>query len=158
MDKNNSLGYAISKSLPTGGFKWLPPAKFDLDKYDDNSSRGSILEDDLECSKELHKLHNDYPLAQNKLEIKRKMLSNYQLKIMDDYNISIGNFKKTVPNSFDKEKYVLHYENVQLYLRLRLKIKRVDRVLKFDKKNLTKMEKHSTNYVTMLYMVKQWKT
>ena len=31
------------------------------------------------------------------------------------YNISNGNIKKLVPNFFDKEKYVLHYENFQLY-------------------------------------------
>ena len=53
--------------------------------------------------------------------------------------------KKTVPNFFGKEKYVLHYENLQLYLRLGLN-KRVDCVLKFDqKKKLKKMGKHSTN-------------
>ena len=28
-----------------------------------------------------------------------------------------------VPNFFDKEKYVLHYESLQLYLRLGLKLK-----------------------------------
>ena len=32
------------------------------------------------------------------------MLSEYQLKIDDLYNISIGNFKKLVPNFFDKER------------------------------------------------------
>ena len=45
------------------------------------------------------------------------MLSEYQLKIADLYNIPIGNIKKLVP----KEKYVLHYENLQLYLGLGLK-------------------------------------
>ena len=39
--------------------------------------------------------------------------------------------KKLVPNFFDKEKYVIHYENVQLYLRLGLKLKK-DRVLEFN--------------------------
>ena len=46
------------------------------------------------------------------------MLSEYQLKIADLYSISIDNVKKLVPEFFDKEKYVLHYENLQLYLRL----------------------------------------
>ena len=46
------------------------------------------------------------------------MLSEYQLKIADLYNISIGNVKKLVPNLFEREKYVLHYENLQLYLRV----------------------------------------
>ena len=36
------------------------------------------------------------------------MLSEYQLKISDLYNILSGNVKKSVPNFFDKEKYVLH--------------------------------------------------
>ena len=39
------------------------------------------------------------------------MLSKYQLKIADTYNTPIGNVKKLVLNIFDKEKYVLHYEN-----------------------------------------------
>ena len=38
--------------------------------------------------------------------------------------IPIGNFKKLVPNFFDKEKYVIHYENLQLYLRLGLKLQK----------------------------------
>ena len=58
-------------------------------------------------------LLNDYPLAPDKVEIKENMLSSYQLKIADLYNIPIGNVKKLVPKLFDKEKYVLHYENLQ---------------------------------------------
>ena len=52
------------------------------------------------------------------------MLSEYQLKIADLYNIPIGNVKKLMLNFFDKEKYVLHSENLQFYLRLGLKLKR----------------------------------
>ena len=42
------------------------------------------------------------------------MLSMYQLTIADIYNISIGNVKKLVSNLFDKEQYVIHYENLKL--------------------------------------------
>ena len=52
------------------------------------------------------------------IEIKRGVLPEYQIKIADSYSNSIGNVKKLVPNIFDKEKYVLHYENLQLCLRL----------------------------------------
>ena len=38
-----------------------------------------------------------------------------------------------MPNFFDKEKYVIHYENLQLYLKLGLKLKKIHRVLEFIK-------------------------
>ena len=56
-------------------------------KYTSNSSKGCILEVDLEYTKVLHKLHNDYPLAPDKIEIKRETPSEYQLKIVDLYKI-----------------------------------------------------------------------
>ena len=68
----------MSKFLPTGEFKWLDPAKCNSNKYDDDSSRGCILEADLKYHKELHGLHNDYPLHPDKFKIKRKMLYHYQ--------------------------------------------------------------------------------
>ena len=52
------------------------------------------------------------------------MMSNYQIKIAEFYSIPIRNVKKFVPNFFDKEKYVLHYERFQIYLRIGLKLKK----------------------------------
>ena len=60
------------------------------------------------------------------------MLSEYQLQIADLYNIPIGNAKKLVPNLFDKEKYVIHYENLKPYLRLGLKLNKIHRILEFN--------------------------
>ena len=122
-DANNLHGYAMFKFLPMSSFKWLDPKEFDLNKCTSNSSKGCALEVDLEYSIKLQELHNDYPLAPDKIEIKRKMLSDYQLNIADLYYILIGNVKRLVPNFFDKEKNVIHYENLQLYLRLGLKLK-----------------------------------
>ena len=93
---------------------------FDLNKYSSNSSKVCILEVDLEYPKELRGLHNDFSLVPDKIEIKEEMLLNYQLKINDFYIIPIGTAKKLVFHFFDKEKYVFHYENLQLYLRLEL--------------------------------------
>ena len=50
----------------------------------------------------------------------------------DSYNIPIGNVKKVTPNFFDKERYWLYHENLQLYSRLGLKLKKICRILEFN--------------------------
>ena len=94
--------------------------------------KGFVLEVDLEYLKKLHKLHNDYSLALEKIEIKREILSEYQLKVADLHNIPIGNVKKLVHNLFDKESYVIYYENLKLYLRLGIKLKKIHHGLEFN--------------------------
>ena len=59
-------------------------------------------------------------------------MSDYQIKIADDFDISFGYDRKLVPNFFDKEKYMLHHRNLQLCLRLGLKTKKVHRALEFN--------------------------
>ena len=54
-----------------------------MNKNTSNSSEGRALEVYLEYPKELHELHNDYPLSSDKIDIKREMLSGYQLKMAD---------------------------------------------------------------------------
>ena len=61
----------MSKILPTNGFKEIDPKEFESNKYSSSSSKGCVLEVDLEHSKELRELHIDYPLAQDKIEIKK---------------------------------------------------------------------------------------
>ena len=62
LDANKLHGYAISKFLPTIGFKWVDPKELDLNKYTSNSSKGCALEADLGYPKEIRELHNnDYP-------------------------------------------------------------------------------------------------
>ena len=58
----------MSKFLPTNRFKWIDPKEFDLNKYIRNSSERCVFEVDLEYPKELQELHNDYPLAPDKIE------------------------------------------------------------------------------------------
>ena len=94
-------GYTVSKFLLTSGFKWIDPKEFDLNKYTNNSSKGCVLEIDLEYPKELHELHSDYPLVPDEIEIKREMMSEYQLNIADLYNIRFNNIINLLPNFFD---------------------------------------------------------
>ena len=135
LDANNLYGWAMSQYLPTSGFRWMTEKQInnlDLAKYNENSKKGLILEVDLEYPQELHDLHNDYPLAAERVCVNREMLSGYCKKIATKYNISTGLVQKLIPTLKNKEKYVLHYRNLQLYTDLGLKVIKVHRVLEFD--------------------------
>ena len=78
LDANNFYGWAMSRYLPTGGFRWLTEKEINetnLAKYKEDSKKGSIVEVDLEYPKELHAMHNDYPLAPEQIKVTKKMLS-----------------------------------------------------------------------------------
>ena len=134
LDANNLYGWAMSQYLPTGRFRWMTQKqidKIDLAKYKEDSDKGIILEVDLKYPKELHDLHNDYPLAAEKIKVTNEMLSEYCKNISDKYNISIGLVHKLIPTLSNKKNYVLHYRNLQLYLSLGLKVDKIHRVLEF---------------------------
>ena len=107
LDANNLYGWAMSKPLPTHGFKWMKDNE--LEKWENYSC---ILEVDLEYPKSLHDLHNDYPLAPEQIEV--------------------NNVDKLIPNLGYKEKYIIHYENLKQYLSLGLKLVKIHRGIKFE--------------------------
>ena len=143
---------------------------FDLNSISKEGSIGYIFEVDLKYPDELHVLHNDYPLAPEKLPITYDMLSDYCKKIADDYEIKVGDVKKLIPNLGDKTNYVLHYRNLQLYLSLGMKLTKIHRMLKFkqsawvsiltlkiEKMLLINLKKTFLNWWLVVPMARQWK-
>ena len=128
-DADNLYGWAMSPPLPYSGFKWKEPK--DGTFYFENGE-GYMLEVDLEYPKHLHKSHNAYPLAPEKLTVKEEWLSEYQTELL--VNKSMINITKLVPNLMDKNKYVVHYKNLILYLCLGIQLKTIHRVLESDEK------------------------
>ena len=113
LDANNLYGWAMSKPLPVSDFKWM-----DKDELYNWETISCILEVDLEYPKDLHDLHNDYPLAPERL--------------------CINKVEKLIPNLNDKKKYVLHHEILKLYEKLGLKITKIHRGIKFNEKQWMK--------------------
>ena len=106
LDGNNLYGWATSQYLPYSEFKWLNKkeiSRFCLNSISENSFVGYILDVELEYSDELHNLHNDYPLAPEKLEINQNMLSKYCSDTANKYGIKIGGVNKLVPNLRNKK-------------------------------------------------------
>ena len=137
LDMNNLYGWAMSEYLPYEGFKWLKNVdEFDVMSISEKSPIGYFLEVDLEYPDKLHVLHNDYPLAPEKLAIPYDMLS--VKKIADEFEIKVGDVKKLIANLGNKTNYVLHYRNLQLYLHLGMTLTKMHRVLKFKQSDWMK--------------------
>ena len=129
---NNLYGWAMSRYLAYGEFKWLKSIdEFDVNSVNEKSEIGHFIGDYLEYPNELHELHNDYPLATENLAASSDMLSKYCREIADKDEIKVNDVKNLIPNSGNKTKYVLHYRNLQLYLSLRMKLTKIQRILKF---------------------------
>ena len=58
-------------------------------------------------------------------------MSEYQLRLMSDLGLEPLNTEKLVLTLEDKEKYDVHYKNLQLYLSQGLRLKKVHRVIEF---------------------------
>ena len=85
----------MSEYLPYEKIEWLENInEFNVITINEKSDIGYILEVDLEYPKELHELHNDYPLAPEKLAVSSDMLSTYCKNIADKHDIKIGDVKK----------------------------------------------------------------
>ena len=105
--------------LPYKGFKWLKNIdKLDIMSISEKRPKGYFLEVDLEYPEKLHELHNDFALAPEKFAVSNDMLSNYSKKITDESEIKVGDVKKLISNLGNKNNYVVHYRNLQLYLSL----------------------------------------
>jgi len=127
-DANNLYGYAMSQPLPTRNFKFLTDDEINhiniLNVPDDHPA-GYILEVDLEYPHDLQELHNDYHLAPEKVLITKEMLSPYSQSFTERHVLS----EKLVPNLNNKTKYVTHYVNLKLYIRLGMR--HIHRILEF---------------------------
>ena len=76
-------------------------------------------------------MHYDYPLATEKLEISHNMLWNYCSSTANEFDIKIRGANKLDHNLGHKNKYFLHYRNLQLMLSFGMKLVKVLRILKF---------------------------
>ena len=130
LDANNLYGWAMSKQLPTSAFKWMTD-----NELDDWKNLSCFLEIDLEYPEQLHDLHNDYPLAPERIKIE--------------------NLEKLMLNLNNKTNCVVHYENLKLYASLGLKITRIHKGIKFEESACSWLEEYINLNTKMRIEVKQ---
>ena len=125
----------MSQALPTGGFKLVEECNrlaASTGEHAADSSEGYILEVDLEYTEELHKAHNVYLLATEHLVVQKEWMSEYQHDLIDGAGVAPTKVEKLVPNLRNKERYVVHYRNLQPYLSLGMHLTKIHHALKFE--------------------------
>ena len=113
LDAGSLYGWAMSQPLPYKNFKWMNDKV--LKEWTKHSC---VLEVDLEYPDDLHDLHNEYPLAPDKLTVNRT--------------------EKLIPNLYDKKRYVLHHTNLKKYIEMGMKLTKIHRGVKFLEKEWMK--------------------
>ena len=133
-DANNLYGWAMSKPLPKRDFKWkrVMLSEEEILKKKENAKNGWILDVDFEYPKELHEEHNSFPLTPEKKQVKNEWMSEYQHSLIKDLDLKTPKCNKLLLTLQDKNNYVVHYRNLQFYLKQGMKLKRVHKVLEFE--------------------------
>ena len=128
----------MSQPFPAGDFKFLSRKEieeFDMSKKISSDDIVFILEVNLKYSVYLNESHNDYALAAEKVKITHDMLSAYFQSLINKHSST----EKLAPNLSDKIKYVLHDENLRLYLKLGMERVKINRILQFSQSALNNL-------------------
>ena len=140
LDANNLYGQAQSEPLPVGDFRFLTTDEIvqfehDLMSIAEDSPTGYIINCDLEYPSHLHDAHSDYPLAPEHLIISSEMLSPFARNLQGE---NWKPMQKLIPNLYNKTDYVVHYRNVQFYVKQGLVLKKIHKVLSFTQRRWLK--------------------
>ena len=97
-DANNLYGWAMSKKLPIGGFRWDNTNSYTeemIKNYDENNKYGALLEVDIDYLKELHTLHRDLPFLVGRKVINKtsKLITSFENK--EEREIHIAALKQS---------------------------------------------------------------
>ncbi|GET55768.1 uncharacterized protein LOC110251886 [Rhizophagus irregularis DAOM 181602=DAOM 197198] len=90
LDANNLYGWAMLQYLPTGNFHWVKEEnelsniqrQIENNEIPDDSFEGYILKVKLEYPQALHSQHTDYPLAPERMKVKKEWFSKKQQEII----------------------------------------------------------------------------
>ena len=129
LDKNSLYPEAMQDLLPHYGFEWCNKV-FDeasILAIPANNSIGYIFEVDLEYPAYLHDEQNEYPLAVDYYIPTKNDLSPFNSYLQPKYIKT----KKLTPTLYNRQKYIVHYRNLQFYLKNGMKLVKVYKIMEF---------------------------
>ena len=101
-----------------------------------DSKRGYFLKINVHFPLKTHEYLSDLPPAVENMAVSKDMLCPYTTELVD--NLDSGRFsatKKLVPHLGPRKDYVIHYQELQYYVKLGMIIDEVIEILSFDQTN-----------------------
>ena len=141
LDMNNLYGTAMIQPLPQRDFEFMNEEllqNFDFMSVPVDSPTGYILEVDLEHDESLHLMYNDYPLCPENVSIVKEDLFPYTRLLAEKLDVKTVPTKKLVCNLKNKTKYIIHYGNLKLYVKLGIRVTWIHQVIEFTQSRLPK--------------------
>ena len=147
VDANNLYGHALTEPLPIGEGTWMEEyAEFQdkdwiLTQDFVNCDYAYLVDVDLIYPPKLHDETCSLPLAPEKMVIPTTYHSEFMKKLVES---EYGEGKQRRPTTkllltqFDKPNYVVHARLLQFYVKMGMKIERVNRVLRFRQSRVFK--------------------
>ena len=147
IDANNLYSVAQSAHMPIGDYEWASTQEIahlqdHLLDISNDSTTGYILEVDLEYPSHLHETHDTLPLVATQREFTYDCISPYSktcLDILRTASEAKRYFSRKLCTDFTpKEKYVVHYRNLQTYVTHGLLLRKIHRIIKFKQSDYLK--------------------
>src|SRR6185295_17486605 len=149
VDANNLYGWAMSQFLPIGSYKWVASREYlknssaeqkkwlkKILRTKPDSPVGYFLNIKAHFPIHTHNYLNDLPPAVDNIAVKKNWLSPTNKNLVE--KLDKGRFsetKKLVPHLGIREDYVIHYQELQYYVKLGLVVDEVNEIMSFKQSN-----------------------
>ncbi|PKC55250.1 hypothetical protein RhiirA1_475940 [Rhizophagus irregularis] len=149
VDATNLYGHSMSQFLPIGGYEWLASREYLLKNPDKqkqyleyilttkpDARRGYFLNINAHFPLKTHEYLKDLPPAVENVTVEKDWLCPYNAKLVEQ--LDGGRFsvtEKLVPHLGPRKNYVIHYQELQYYVKLSMVVDEVSEILSFDQTN-----------------------
>ena len=110
----------MQKEMPVGGYKWCTETTL-LDNLStpSDSACGYFVVVDPAYPVQVHNVHNDLPLAPEKIKITTEWRSDYA----NSFWLNVGSSTEKLVEILLGKTHICHYENLKFYLKHGIKLK-----------------------------------
>ena len=149
VDATNLYGHSMSQYLPIGNYQWEASREYLLKnpamqkaylemvlKAKPNARRGFFLMINSHFPLKTHEYLKDLPPAVENVAVEKDWLCPYNAKLVEQ--LDGGRFtatEKLVPHLGSRKNYVIHYQELQYYVKLGMVVDEVSEILSFDQTN-----------------------